>query len=63
MLIGAPYKMPAVAKGELTICLYRDAEVIITSFSRVKEESKVKELLGIIAPCPLEWKNTDESDD
>jgi hypothetical protein len=32
-LIAGPYKPPTLRKGERTFCLYRDAEVVITSWS------------------------------
>ena len=32
-LLHAPYHPPAVRRGDRTICLYRDAEVIVTSWT------------------------------
>jgi hypothetical protein len=32
-LLHGPYRPPGLRRGERTVCLYRDAEVVITSWS------------------------------
>jgi hypothetical protein len=34
-LLGGPYEPPALRRGDRTICLYREAEVIITSWTPI----------------------------
>jgi hypothetical protein len=32
-LLGAPYRCPAMKKGDRTFCLFRDTAMVITSWS------------------------------
>jgi hypothetical protein len=35
-LLHGPYLPPDIRRGERTVCLYRDAEVVITSWSNMR---------------------------